>query len=126
MALHISIASLLSICLNLIDSLDWESIGETAGNIVITLADVYADDPQAAMEPFGNIIIFLQSTIGRFKISPAAFVTSDRSISADDLMQVGNFQSTTELNEVELKAYEDWYKTLFDPSIDGVDESLVR
>jgi mediator of RNA polymerase II transcription subunit 5 len=78
------------------------------------------------MEPFGNIIIFLQSTIGRFKISPAAFVTSDRSISADDLMQVGNFQSTTELNEVELKAYEDWYKTLFDPSIDGVDESLVR
>ena len=37
-ALHISIPSLLSICLNLIDSLDWESIGETARNIM-TLAD---------------------------------------------------------------------------------------
>jgi len=28
-ALHISIPSLLGICLNLIDSLDWESMGET-------------------------------------------------------------------------------------------------
>jgi hypothetical protein len=37
-ALHISIPSLLSICLNLVDSLDWESIGETPGN-TITLAD---------------------------------------------------------------------------------------
>jgi hypothetical protein len=56
-------------------------------------------------------------------MSPTAFVTSDTSVSVDDLMQVGNFE---ELDEVELKAYEDWSKTLFNPIIDGVDDSLVR
>jgi len=78
------------------------------------------------MIPFGSIVIFMQSTIGRFKISPGALTTFSGSMSVDNLMQIGNFDSTAELDTVEAKAYDDWRKTLFDPSVDGVDESLVR
>ena len=85
-----------------------------------------ADDPQGAMEPFGNVIMFVQSTIGRFKLSIGAFVASNGSNPAEYLMEIGNILSTKSLDPGETKAYDDWYKTLFDPSIDGVDESLVR
>jgi hypothetical protein len=32
----------------------------------------------------------------------------------------------SDLDPEEAKAYEDWYKALFDPNSDGVDDSLVR
>ncbi|KIM21048.1 hypothetical protein M408DRAFT_112008 [Serendipita vermifera MAFF 305830] len=110
LALNLSIPELLKICLNFVDSLDWEN----------------TDDPQGAIEPFGNVIMFLQSTIGRFKLSLSIFTSPDGSNSANYLMQMGTALSPTSLDLTETKTYDEWYKTLFDPSIDGVDESLVR
>ena len=84
------------------------------------------DDPQTAIAPFGSIVLFLQSAIGRYKIALAALRAKDKSLSADYLMQAGNIELSANLETYERNAYQNWYKALFDPSSDGIDDALVR
>lgn len=70
--------------------------------------------------------MFLQSAIGRYKITPATLRAKDRSLSADYLMQAGSIELSANLEDYERNAYQNWYKALFDPSSDGIDDALVR
>jgi mediator of RNA polymerase II transcription subunit 5 len=70
--------------------------------------------------------MFLQSAIGRYKITPATLRANDKSVSADYLIQAGSIELSANLEEYERNSYQNWYKALFDPSSDGIDDALVR
>ncbi|PVG04021.1 hypothetical protein CPB86DRAFT_722998 [Serendipita vermifera] len=110
LALHTSIPSFIKTFLRLVEKLDWSSI----------------DDPQTSLTYFGNIILFLQSTIGRFKLNITTLEDPSEHLRADYVIPMRVLERKSDLDLEETKAYEDWYKALFDPNSDGVDDFLVR
>ncbi|KAG8812133.1 mediator complex subunit [Serendipita sp. 399] len=110
LALHISVPQVLQRLLTLVDNLDWEDI----------------DDPQMAMTPLGNVILFLQAIIGRYNLSIAALESKEKSISAEYLIQAGSVELASDLSSDEEGVYQNWHTALFDVTSDGVEDSLVR
>ncbi|PFH54543.1 hypothetical protein AMATHDRAFT_135078 [Amanita thiersii Skay4041] len=111
-ALHVRISDIVFHALVLLDEYDCETVG----------------DPQTAISHLGDIVLFVQYLIARFRLANEEFSSMNerRVISAGFLKRTDYVHPVSSFSGEELVAYNAWYKALFDSSSEGIEDSILR
>ena len=111
-----------------------------------TFRRMYSGDPQTAVTHIGDVVIFLQTTLGRYHVSayvfthlasyswllPIAqlgksrFILNERKLTVDLLNSATVIYRIDDLKGEDAAAFNTWYKALFDSQIEGIEDSVLR
>ncbi|KAI0639768.1 mediator complex subunit Med5-domain-containing protein [Trametes polyzona] len=110
LSLHAKITDLVAHALAFVEDYDCETVG----------------DPQTAVTHLGDVVLFVEATIARFNLGTHPFMVGDRRLNADFLKTAGMSHRPDELKEEDLSAFSSWNKALFDPSSEGIEDTILR
>ncbi|EMD42220.1 hypothetical protein CERSUDRAFT_110751 [Gelatoporia subvermispora B] len=83
-------------------------------------------DPQTAVSHLGDVVLFAQSTIARFNLSQPTFPVKGRSVSPRCLHSAALVHRIGELDNEDTTAFQNWSRALFDSSIEGIEDTILR
>lgn len=83
-------------------------------------------DPQTAVTRIGEVVLFLQSTLARYRVHSSTFHVNGRSLSAAQIMQCSIIYPTDTLSQADQSVLEAWRKAIFDPRSEGIDDDILR
>lgn len=107
------------------------------------ISDRTPGDPQSAVAHLGDVVLFLQVVLARYQVSYShSFLTNtntnhwqlgaqpfslgDRKLSTLRLLSAGNICRDDGFKGEDISAYVSWYKALFDPQSEGIEDSILR
>uniref|UniRef100_A0A0W0G2M6 Mediator of RNA polymerase II transcription subunit 5 n=1 Tax=Moniliophthora roreri TaxID=221103 RepID=A0A0W0G2M6_MONRR len=111
LALHTNIANLVSQLLGFLEEYNCETVG----------------DPQSAISLLGMIVLFLQSNVTRFNLQQSTFIVKNRTLSCEYLLpNLSQAVAYDKVSPEDATAFNAWFKTLFDNSSEGIDDTILR
>ncbi|KAI0704950.1 hypothetical protein BC835DRAFT_1261628 [Cytidiella melzeri] len=110
LSMHARLFDLVAHALAIIEDYDCESVG----------------DPQSAVTHIGDVVLFLQTTLGRYHLSKCRFMLGERRLTADLLSSATIIYRVDDLQGEDAAAFNTWYKALFDSQIEGIEDSVLR
>ncbi|KAF5375095.1 hypothetical protein D9758_000207 [Tetrapyrgos nigripes] len=110
LTLHLKIPDLISQVLLFLELYDCETVG----------------DPQTAVSYLGNVILFLQVAVVRYNVQDNNLAVEDRKLSAKFLKTTSAVLALESLPQEDLTAFKTWFKTLFDSSSEGIEDTILR
>lgn len=110
MSIHSGLSHLIFHSLSVLAQFNWETAG----------------DPQSAFSQLGDVILFVQATLSKFHITKTHFTHGDATHSTA-FLKLASLGAPTGVHDEEHKtAFTSWLKALFDPSSEGIDDTLLR
>ncbi|KAJ8456924.1 hypothetical protein ONZ45_g18524 [Pleurotus djamor] len=113
-SLHEPVSHLVYTALRFIDTYDFETVG----------------DPQTAVAHLGDIVLFAQYTMAKFNLNFDTFSSGPGivpgSVSSQFIKSVDIVYPIDDLPREDLLVHQSWFKTLFDSSSEGIDDSILR
>lgn len=108
-----------------------------------SLNELPLGDPQTAVTRIGEVVLFLQSTLARYRVSvmslfsepltdrlcqvhSSTFHVDSRSLSAAQIMQCSIIYPPDTLSQEDQSVLEAWRKAIFDPRSEGIDDDILR
>ncbi|KAL1951638.1 hypothetical protein VTO73DRAFT_787 [Trametes versicolor] len=110
LSLHTKISDLVAHALAFVEDYDCETVG----------------DPQTAVTHLGDVVLFVEATIARFNLGTHSFSVGERHLNPEFLRTAGPNPRVDELKEEDLSAFNSWIKALFDPSSEGIEDTILR
>ncbi|KAL0072044.1 hypothetical protein AAF712_000967 [Marasmius tenuissimus] len=104
-------------------------LSESLSHILLFLEDYNCEtvgDPQSAISLLGTVVLFMQSTLTRFKIQRDSFVTKDRRLTYEYLISTPKPSTQNKLPPEDMGTFNAWLKTLFDSSSEGIEDAILR
>ncbi|KAF7436894.1 mediator complex subunit [Pleurotus ostreatus] len=109
-SLHEPISSLVYHALKFIETYDCETVG----------------DPQTAVGHLGDVVLFAQYTMEKYHLDMDTFAHGANAVSSQFIKTVRNIYGLDELTREEMVAFNSWFKTLFDSTSEGIEDSILR
>ncbi|KAI0094740.1 mediator complex subunit Med5-domain-containing protein [Irpex rosettiformis] len=109
-SLYVRLSELMASALTIIQDYDCESVG----------------DPQTAVTHIGDVVIFLQATLGRYHLGKSRFMLNERRLTIDLLNSATVIYRIDDLKGDDAAAFNTWFKALFDSQIEGIEDSVLR
>lgn len=110
LALHVKLSDLVFYSLLFLEEYDCETVG----------------DPQTAVGHLGNVVLFVQYTLGRFQLELDTYVKEGRALPVDFLRQTHEVWPVESLTPAEAASFQAWFKALFDSNSEGIEDSILR
>lgn len=107
-SLHVELSTLVSSALAFVEEYDCEAVG----------------DPQSAVGNLGDVVLFAQLAITRFKISDT-LKHKNRPLDISYLRRADAIPMLTAPTP-EAKAFKTWFKALFDKNSEGIEDGVLR
>ncbi|KAF9056240.1 hypothetical protein BJ165DRAFT_1522179 [Panaeolus papilionaceus] len=107
-SLHVSVINLVHRALVFLEDYDCETVG----------------DPQTAVRNLGDVVLFVQYTIGRFKFEHKEITRDNRTVSTGTLTTIE--RSGQDRAQDDANTYNAWYKVLFDTNSEGIEDNIFR
>ncbi|KIJ40133.1 hypothetical protein M422DRAFT_780814 [Sphaerobolus stellatus SS14] len=83
-------------------------------------------DPQTAVSHIGEVVLFLQSVLARFKITSSVFHINDRLLRSDVLHSSSAVYAPESLSDPDKATLDAWRKAIFDRNSEGIDDDILR
>ncbi|KAF8585572.1 hypothetical protein K439DRAFT_1409940 [Ramaria rubella] len=83
-------------------------------------------DPQTAVSHLGEVVLFLQSVLARYKISSSCFKVGDRILRSDLLCSTSVVYILDALSDEDKVTLDAWRQAIFDRSSEGIDDDILR
>ncbi|KDR85067.1 hypothetical protein GALMADRAFT_218149 [Galerina marginata CBS 339.88] len=109
-SLHEPIKDLIFYSLVFLEDYDCETVG----------------DPQTAVSHLGDVFLFLQYTITRFKFENKEITKNNRTLSPSYLMNTDVMLRLVDRTQEDFVSLNAWFKALFDTSIEGIEDNILR
>ncbi|PPQ64382.1 hypothetical protein CVT26_002089 [Gymnopilus dilepis] len=109
-SLHESVADLIFYALAFLEDYDCETVG----------------DPQTAVGHVGDVFLFLQYAIIRFKFPNRSITKGDKTFSPSYLLSPMPRNMPGERPPEEYRPVPAWFKALFDPNSEGIEDNILR
>ncbi|THH20641.1 hypothetical protein EW146_g766 [Bondarzewia mesenterica] len=109
-SLHIKISDLIVRAVALLDQYDCETVG----------------DPGTAVSHLGDVVIFLQWTMARYKLSTTLRELGDKPLDPGYLRETDNVQRIEDFSGEQAAAFNSWFKALFDKNSEGIEDGVLR
>ncbi|KAL9716176.1 hypothetical protein Ac2012v2_000621 [Leucoagaricus gongylophorus] len=110
LALHIKLTELVFRALRFLEEYDCGTVG----------------DPQTAVSHLGDVVLLVQYTVIRFRLSTSHIPFMDQSISASYLFSSTTVQDPGILSSDEANSFTAWFKALFDSNSEGIEDNIIR
>ncbi|KAJ3568067.1 hypothetical protein NP233_g5948 [Leucocoprinus birnbaumii] len=110
LALHVKLTEVVFRALKFLEEYDCSTVG----------------DPQTAVSHLGDVVLLVQYTIVRFRLSPTNYSLMDQTISASHLFSSTNVQDPGTLSADEATSFAAWFKALFDTNSEGIEDNIIR
>ncbi|KAJ3976979.1 hypothetical protein EV361DRAFT_161584 [Lentinula raphanica] len=108
LSLHIKISDLVAYSLQFFESYTCETVG----------------DPQTAFSHIGDVVMFLQSSVARFKFQSNTFSVNDKTVSSEFLKTTAQVYPLNSLTGGDLATFNAWLKALFES--EGIEDTILR
>ncbi|KAF8168029.1 mediator complex subunit Med5-domain-containing protein [Crassisporium funariophilum] len=109
-ALHVRISDLLFYCLQFLEEYDCETVG----------------DPQTAVSHLGDVVLFVQYALVRFKFENKDLVKNNRTVSPAFLMSSDTIYPGQDRPQEDIVSFAAWFKALFDSNSEGIEDTILR
>ncbi|KAF8973994.1 hypothetical protein BDZ97DRAFT_1777866 [Flammula alnicola] len=109
-ALHQPVTDLLFYSIQFLEDYDCETVG----------------DPQTAVSHLGDVVLFVQYTLARFKFENKEITKNNRTVSPGFLMNTDVMPHPRERTQGELVSFNAWFKALFDSNSEGIEDNILR
>ncbi|KAF8807476.1 hypothetical protein BYT27DRAFT_7223294 [Phlegmacium glaucopus] len=109
-ALHVRITDLLFYSIQFLEEYDCETVG----------------DPQIAFSHLGDVVLFVQYVIVKFKFENKDLLKNDRRVSPDFVMNTDGVLSAQDRSQEGFVSFNAWFKALFDSSSEGIEDTILR
>ncbi|KAL4071001.1 mediator complex subunit Med5-domain-containing protein [Scleroderma citrinum] len=109
LSLHLKISDVLFDAVQLLTEYDCETVG----------------DPQTAVSHLGNIVLFVQMLLTKFRISSSTVKKGDKALRTDFLRSSRVYYADDLPPEVK-SVFAGWFKAIFDSSSEGIDDTILR
>ncbi|KAF8503938.1 mediator complex subunit Med5-domain-containing protein [Hysterangium stoloniferum] len=87
---------------------------------------IIVGDPQTAVTHIGEVVLFLQSVLARFRITSSVFRVDDRVLRSDGLRSTSVVFPYGTLSEDDRVTINAWRKAIFDHDSEGIDDEILR
>ncbi|CAA7266513.1 unnamed protein product [Cyclocybe aegerita] len=108
-ALHVGMHDIIFSCLQFVEDFDCETVA----------------DPQTAISHLGDVVLFLQYTLVRFKFDSAALSKNGRKVSTH-ILNTDVTIRPHERPQEDMVAFGSWFKALFDTNSEGIEDGILR
>ncbi|KAI6047573.1 mediator complex subunit Med5-domain-containing protein [Pisolithus marmoratus] len=109
LSLHLKISDVLFDAVHLLTDYDCETVG----------------DPQTASSHLGNIVLFVQVVLTKFRISTSTVKKGDRLLHTD-FLRSSRIYHLDDLPPEAKSVFPAWFKAIFDSSSEGIDDTILR
>ncbi|KAF9481359.1 hypothetical protein BDN70DRAFT_876312 [Pholiota conissans] len=109
-ALHKPMTDLLFYAIQFLEDYDCETVG----------------DPQTAVSRLGDVVLFVQYALIRFKFENKDITRGNRTVSPAFFMNIDVTLNNRNLSQAEIASFNAWYKALFDNSSEGIEDNILR
>ncbi|KAH7883678.1 mediator complex subunit Med5-domain-containing protein [Phlebopus sp. FC_14] len=109
LSLHLKITNLAFEALEIVHEYDCETVG----------------DPQTAVSHLGDIVLFIQMLLTKFKISAATLKRGTKSLDTTFLRSSRVYFPEDFPTDIRI-VFAGWFKALFDSSSEGIDDNILR
>ncbi|KAF9270289.1 hypothetical protein L218DRAFT_952452 [Marasmius fiardii PR-910] len=104
-------------------------LSDPIAQILLFLEDYNCEtvgDPQGAMNLLGVVVLFVQCVLIRFKLQGKTFVVKDRILNCEYLIRSAQVLKHETIPPEDLGTFNTWFKTLFDSSSEGIEDTILR
>lgn len=109
LSLHLKISDVLFDAIHLLTDYDCETVG----------------DPQTASSHLGNIVLFVQVVLTKFRISASTLKKGD-TLLRTDFLRSSRVYHLDDLPPEAKSVFPAWFKAIFDTSSDGIEDTILR
>lgn len=109
LSLHLKISDVLFDAVHLLTDYDCETVG----------------DPQTASSHLGNIVLFVQVVLTKFRISASTLKKGDTRLRTD-FLRSSRVYHLDDLPAEAKSVFPAWFKAIFDTSSDGIEDTILR
>ncbi|KAG6334298.1 hypothetical protein ID866_4795 [Astraeus odoratus] len=109
LSLHLKISDVVFEATQLLTDYDCETVG----------------DPQTAVSHLGNIVLFVQMVLTKFRISSPTLKKGDKVVRTD-FLRSSRVYSVDDLPHEAKSVFSGWFKAIFDSSSEGIDDIILR
>ncbi|KIM67250.1 hypothetical protein SCLCIDRAFT_109053 [Scleroderma citrinum Foug A] len=109
LSLHLKIPDVLFDAVQLLTEYDCETVG----------------DPQTAVSHLGNIVLFVQMLLTKFRISSPTLKKGDK-VLRTDFLRSSRVYNADDLPAEAKFVFAGWFKAIFDSSNEGIDDTILR